>query len=248
MSGAGDVLGPCPLCRETGRAFCRVGALDYGRCPRCQLTWLAPAQRPTPEQERAEYLLHRNDPGDPGYRAFLSRLSDPLRERLRTGSQVLDFGCGPGAALAAMLREAGHDAAVYDPWFAPYPAVLARRYDAVTCTEVVEHLHDPAAVLGRIRGLLRPGGILAVMTCLLGDAVDFPRWHYRRDCTHVAFWRRQSFDWLARHWGWRCEQVARDVILLHAPPSPVAPDPARGTERGRAGGTGRVGSAAGARA
>lgn len=207
----------CPLCRADGRPFARADGLDYARCPRCQLTFLSPRQRPAPAREREEYLLHRNHPDDPGYRAFLERLATPLRGRLRPGSQVLDFGCGPGPALAAMLREAGHEVAVHDPWFAPYHAVLARDYDAVTCTEVVEHLHDPAAVMARLRGLVRAGGLLAVMTSLLEDGIDFARWHYRRDCTHVVFWRMQTFDWLARGWRWRVEAVAPGVVFLLAP-------------------------------
>ncbi|MDZ3823718.1 MAG: class I SAM-dependent methyltransferase [Pseudoxanthomonas sp.] len=219
--GTGGPAGPegCPLCHAPGGTFARVDGLDYARCTRCQLTYLSYRQRPAPAREREEYLLHRNHPDDPGYRKFLERLATPLRSRLRPGSQVLDFGCGPGPALAAMLRDSGHEVAVYDPWFAPYPAVLARNYDAVTCTEVVEHLHDPAAVLTRLRTLVRAGGLLAVMTSLLEDGIDFARWHYRRDCTHVAFWRMQTFDWLARSWGWRAEPVVPGVVFLLAPPA-----------------------------
>ncbi|MBX3724632.1 MAG: class I SAM-dependent methyltransferase [Xanthomonadales bacterium] len=222
MIRADEALGDCPLCQGPAWPFARVGAQAYGRCGRCELTWLAPGQRPAQGRERAEYLLHCNDADDPGYRRFLGRLAAPLLDRLAGRSQVLDFGCGPGPALAAILREAGHEVAVHDPWFAPYQAVLARRYDAVTCTEVVEHLHEPAKAMASVRSLLRPGGILAVMTSMLDDGIDFQRWHYRRDCTHVAFWRPRSFEWLARGWGWRCEPVAPGVVFLHAPADTTA--------------------------
>jgi taurine dioxygenase len=58
----------------------------------------------------------------------------------------------PGPALAAMLREAGHEVALYDPFFAPDPAPLAAIYDFVTCTETAEHFHDPRAEFARLRG------------------------------------------------------------------------------------------------
>ena len=61
--------------------------------------------------------------------------------RLLPKSQGLDYGCGPGPALAHMLREAGHDVALFDPFFAPDPAPFNRTYDFVTCTEVAEHFH-----------------------------------------------------------------------------------------------------------
>ena len=44
-----------------------------------------------------------NDPSDPDYRKFLSRLSNALLPHLKIRSQGLDFGAGPGPALALSL-------------------------------------------------------------------------------------------------------------------------------------------------
>ncbi len=82
----------------------------------------------------AHYLHHENHLDDPGYRRFLSKLADPLLARLPAGSKGLDYGCGPGPALAAMLREAGHQVALYDPFFHPDLTPLERSYDFETCT------------------------------------------------------------------------------------------------------------------
>jgi SAM-dependent methyltransferase len=210
--------GACPLCagRRIER-FANVQQRDYWRCSVCALRYLDPAQRPDAETQRAEYLLHRNTPVDTGYRRFLSRLTGPLLERLHPGCEGLDYGCGPGPALAAMLGEAGHRLALYDPFFRDDTAALTRRYDFVTCTEVVEHFHDPAGEFAPLDGLLRPGGWLAVMTCFQTDDARFAGWHYRRDPTHVAFYRAETFDWLARRHDWRCEIPVKDVALLHKP-------------------------------
>jgi 2-polyprenyl-3-methyl-5-hydroxy-6-metoxy-1,4-benzoquinol methylase len=190
---------------------------DYWRCGYCEARFLDPAHRMTAAEERRHYLTHQNDPADPGYRRFLSKLSDPLLKRLAPGLRGLDFGCGPGPALAAMLREAGQMMAVYDPFFAPDPDVLTRRYDFITCTEVMEHLHDPADVFDTLNGLLRPGGWLAVMTTFQTEDSRFAQWRYRREPTHVVFYREATLRKIAAELGWSCEIPAKDVALMHKP-------------------------------
>lgn len=147
----------CPVCEHAGaRPFESVAGSDYWRCDTCLATFLDPGQRLDQEAELAQYRLHRNDPDDPAYRRFLARLAGPLLLRLPPLSSGLEFGCGPGPALAAMLREAGHEVALYDIYFAPDQAVLHRRYDFVSCTEVAEHFHDPAAEFRLFDTLLKP--------------------------------------------------------------------------------------------
>jgi SAM-dependent methyltransferase len=208
---------PCPVCAATCDHFLSVAGRDYFRCAVCQARFLDPALRPTADEERGYYLLHENHPDDPRYRQFLSKLADPLKARLRGASRGLDYGCGPGPALAAMLREAGHDVALYDPFFAPDPAPLSGAYDFVTCTEVAEHFHHPAQEFDRLHRLVRPGGWLAIMTCFQTEDARFAGWHYRMDPTHVVFYRAETFRHLAREWGWSCEVPAKDVVLMQRP-------------------------------
>lgn len=190
---------------------------DYWRCTDCHCRFLQPDQRPSPQAEAAEYRLHQNDANDPGYRRHLATLCTPLLQRLRPAQQGLDFGCGPGPVLADMLREAGHTVALYDPFFQPDTTVLDRRYAFITCTEVVEHFHHPAGEFQRLAGLLLPGGWLGVMTRFQTDDARFAQWHYRRDPTHVVFYREASFHWLAQHLGLRCEIPGHNLVLLHQP-------------------------------
>lgn len=169
--------------------------------------------------EKEQYDLHRNDPYDPGYRRFLSRLADPLLTRLTTGARGLDYGCGPGPALAAMLHEAGHDMALYDPFYAPDTGVLSERYHFITCTEVAEHFHRPAEEFDRLGARLNPGGWLAVMTCFQTEDARFADWHYRKDPTHVVFYRAQTFERIAAQRGWSCIIPCKDVALMQVPPA-----------------------------
>lgn len=209
----------CPVCRDTGALaqFVRVEASVYWRCSRCEATILDPAQRPGHEAEYAQYLHHENAVDDPGYRAFLSKLADPLLEQLAPRSAGLDYGCGPGPALARMLEEAGHSVSLYDPFFAPDPGVLERRYDFVTCTETAEHFHDPAAEFDTMAGLIRPGGWLAIMTCFQTDDALFSGWHYRKDPTHVVFYREETMHCLAAQRGMDCTIARKDIALMRKP-------------------------------
>ncbi len=100
------------------------------------------------------------------------------------------------------------------PLYAADPTALDTQYDFVTCTEVLEHLHWPGREWQRFEALLKPGGWLGVMTRFLTDDEHFPRWHYRRDPTHVCFWQPRTFQWLAREHGWELVAADNPVALL----------------------------------
>ena len=208
----------CPVCRMPGPAsFAEIGGQGYWRCDGCEARGLNPAHHPDPATEKAEYDRHENRVDDPGYRRFLSKLHDALRPCLAAGAAGLDYGCGPGPALAAMLREAGFEMALYDPFYHPDPGALRRRYDFVTCSEVIEHFHDPADAFDRLATLLRPGGWLAVMTCFQTDDAAFGNWHYRKDPTHVVFYRAATLKHVAAARGWSCIIPRKDVALMRVP-------------------------------
>nr|WP_320113891.1 class I SAM-dependent methyltransferase [uncultured Desulfuromonas sp.] len=207
---------PCPLCRSGGSGlFGEDRRRCYWRCPCCALVFVARNDLLTPQEEKAEYDLHENAPDDPGYRRFLGRLFTPLQQRLANGALGLDFGCGPGPTLSVMAVECGLEMQLYDPFYAPDQSVLTQRYDFITATEVVEHLHHPAEDLDRLWQLLQPGGILAIMTKLVIDQQAFQNWHYKNDRTHVRFFSRQTFHWLAEKWQAQLAFVDKDVIFLH---------------------------------
>ncbi|WP_228141731.1 class I SAM-dependent methyltransferase [Marinobacter sp. X15-166B] len=195
-----------------------MGERLYWRCPQCEATLMDASAWLSPQQERAVYEWHDNRPDDPRYRAFLGKLVTPLLARLPPGdSRGLDFGCGPGPVLGQLLEQHGVSMARYDPAFFPDTRVLARQYDVITCTEVIEHLHAPAQIFARLDQCLAPGGVLAIMTCFQTDDRRFERWHYRRDPTHVVFYREATLAWVAAWRGWQLEIPVKDVALFHKP-------------------------------
>ena len=82
---------------------------------------------------------------------------------------------------------------------------------------MAEHFRQPLEEFERLWSLLRPGGILGLMTRLREAGQDFAGWYYKKDPTHICFYSRTSFAWLARQFGARLELHGADVILLHRP-------------------------------
>jgi 2-polyprenyl-3-methyl-5-hydroxy-6-metoxy-1,4-benzoquinol methylase len=216
-------LGHCPVCEKSQLSdFLGVGNQHYLRCTACKATVMSEASRLSEPQERAIYEYHENNADDPGYRRFLSRLVQPLLKRLCSGALGLDFGCGPGPVLAEMLVKAGMIVSLYDPFFYPVAEVLDYQYDFITCTEVLEHLHQPADVFRQLDHLLKPGGWLGVMTCFQTDDARFANWHYRRDPTHVVFYRESTLKVIADNMGWALTVPVKNVALFQKQLIPVS--------------------------
>jgi 2-polyprenyl-3-methyl-5-hydroxy-6-metoxy-1,4-benzoquinol methylase len=191
---------------------------EYLRCQHCGLIFVPKKALLPPEEEKARYDLHNNHINDPGYQNFLQQLCQPLIEHIGPPPQRgLDFGCGPGPALAHMLASQGYKMDLYDPNYEPHPEVLKKNYDFVTCTEVMEHLYQPAREWKILLGLVKSGGWLGIMTKLIEDPAAFPKMHYIQDATHVSFYSRATFKFLAKRSALDVKFVGDNVILLHKP-------------------------------
>lgn len=208
----------CPLCDNKKIVhWHRRGQRDYWCCERCALVFVPPAQHLSPAREKAEYDKHDNRIDDPGYRRFLSASLRAVTDRLAPGSRGLDFGCGPGPALAAMLAESGYPTRLYDLYYHLDESVWNERYDFITLTEVIEHLAEPRPVLDRLWERLHPGGVLVIQTQRVLDRRAFRDWRYLHDLTHIAFYSETTFAWLGRALSARVECVSRDVAVLGKP-------------------------------
>ena len=205
----------CNICRsDAASSFKTTDNKTYWSCNVCRCKYLDKLHFIDPVEEEQRYLEHNNDIKDNEYRAFLSRLSDPLKEKISPGSNGLDFGCGTGPALADMLTQDGFKVELYDPFFFPDEGALSKQYDFITCTETVEHFYDPFKEFETLDSLLKPGGWLGVMTSFLTSDEMFENWYYRRDPTHVTFYCEKTFQVIASQRNWKCEIKSKDVVLL----------------------------------
>ena len=144
----------------------------------------------------------------------MSKLFKPLKDKLKDEAKGLDFGCGPGPALAEMLKEDGYGVDLYDPFFFDNERVLTKAYDFITCTETIEHFFEPIKEFKRIDDMLGKEGVLGVMTTFLSDEKDFGQWYYRKDPTHVAFYSPKTIEVIASMMGWTYEIPEKDVVLF----------------------------------
>jgi SAM-dependent methyltransferase len=166
------------------------GAFALVRCRNCGLTYLNP--RPDAasigEYYPAAYDPHQIDRIDdlPALKRLTVRYG--LLKRCKAvlaykrGGTILDVGCATGLFLAEMLKTGGWQAFGVEPGAqAAAAAYLAhglevhvgdlasarypdRMFDAVTLWDVLEHLHDPLAVMCEVRRILKADGILVMRT------------------------------------------------------------------------------------
>jgi SAM-dependent methyltransferase len=131
-------------------------------------------------------LIERWQWNDPALRNLSDVVLGLLGESCSPGARILDLGCGSGRLCADMaaagfrvdgidveeravtigqriLARRGLDARLYagDVHDANHPVAVGG-YDAVVCTEVLEHVGPWRELIGRAGELLRPGGILLV--------------------------------------------------------------------------------------
>ncbi len=194
--------------------FLEVEEKTYWQCKDCMVIFLDPKFRLSPSEEKYRYQQHNNDIYDEKYRLFLSKLYKPLKERLKQGSRGLDFGCGPGPALAQMFKEDGFHVDLYDPFFFKDESVFSETFDFITCTETIEHFFEPAEEFKKLDKILTKEGYLAIMTTFLEEEKDFGQWHYRKDPTHVVFYQFQTFKVIASNMNWTLEIPEKDVVVF----------------------------------
>lgn len=140
------------------------------------------------------------------FERHLRRIATSLR-----GGTVLDVGCATGEFLA-LARERGWSILGVDPSSARVDAevrgvpmvgttihdadVPAGTLDLVTFWDVLEHVPDPIADLGRARSLLRPGGLIALTvpdgSSLLSKVTRGAWFGYRTAGEHLQFFTRSS--------------------------------------------------------
>ena len=186
----------------------------YWKCRNCLFISLDPKFRLSSSEEKHRYKQHNNDINDANYRLFLSKLFKPLQGKLQDGAKGLDFGCGPGPALAVMFNEVGHQVDLYDPFFFNNEIVFKKAYDFITCTETIEHFFEPVKEFKRIDEMLVKESFLGIMTTFLTDEKDFGQWYYRKDPTHVAFYRPETFEVIASMMDWTYEIPEENVVLF----------------------------------
>jgi SAM-dependent methyltransferase len=146
--------------------------------------------------------------------AFVRRAAGSVAQ----GARVLDAGAGD-APYRGHFSHAAYESADFEQvpgkryTASDYVCDLAEipvdddRYDAVICSQVLEHLPEPAAVLSELHRVLKPGGRIWASTPLFFEEHDTPYDFFRytqyglRHLFEQAGFRDIRVEWLEGYLG-----------------------------------------------
>jgi len=205
----------CPLCcSDQISPYFNNKIASYFSCQSCGLVFTSKEFHLSAVAEKTRYDSHQNNPKDQHYRAFLSQVFNPVVDNIQPGAKGLDFGCGPGPTLSVMFEEQGYEVDLFDKFYADNHSIFNKKYDFITATEVAEHLDKPGDELARLYDMLNKDGVLAIMTKMINDKVNFKSWYYKDDPTHICFFGQDTMHHLAKVWGARIKFYGDDVVLF----------------------------------
>ncbi|MDC7998879.1 class I SAM-dependent methyltransferase [Gilvibacter sediminis] len=188
----------CPLCHSTDKQLFYQDRLhEFWQCDQCFGLYRAATNILSAQEEKERYLTHNNDVNDKGYRNFVAPFVNHITQNFTTEQTGLDYGAGTGPVAAVMLEEQGYAVKLYDPFFHPDPSPLKKPYDFIICCEVMEHFHQPDLEFAKLKSLLKPKGQLICKTDLYDGKLNFEKWYYKNDPTHVFIYHPKSLEFLA---------------------------------------------------
>lgn len=210
----------CPLCLEENITFIFLQKQfnrKFYRCNCCELHFVDKLSLLKKNEEKQRYDNHQNSVKDSGYVAFLSKLLDPVLGFVKNDkASGLDFGSGPYPMLQELAFDKGYRMSIYDPIYADDESVLKKKYDFITCCEVVEHFHNPYESFSKIVSSLKEHAIFGVMTSILYPEIDFQNWHYIKDDTHVCLYTPKTIDWISKKWSLELIYHQKNVVIFQS--------------------------------
>ena len=205
----------CKVCKGSDLIFfLKYRELVYWECKVCAAKILDPLHYVSNSYEKKHYLKHNNSINDTNYKNFLLKLIKPMMDKISTNDIGLDYGCGFAPALASIFKSYGYKVELYDPFFFPNKDVLIKKYKFITCSEVVEHFFNPYEEFDKINNLLDYNSWFGLMTSFLPNDNKFENWYYRRDPTHVVFYKRKTFQHIEFQRNWQVFFPTKNVVLF----------------------------------
>jgi len=203
----------CPLC-ATESQFFYEDTQQYYKCPKCHGIFVSERQLPDAKSEKERYELHDDNTEDKGYREFVSPITKNIQKDFRQQAKGLDFGAGTSQIITKVMQEAGYDIVSYDPYFHNYPELLKQKYDYIASCEVIEHFYHPQKEFHLLRSMLKEGGKLYLMTDIYDEKIDFASWYYKNDPTHVFLYTKETFQYIAKNFGFEVEMIEKRLVVL----------------------------------
>jgi SAM-dependent methyltransferase len=202
------------------QTVCSLKRLQLSNGPRglrLRAMLLEQAQRHYQGEAGRRYQQHKRGIPDSAL-AWVARLrAGKFSPFVRPGDVVLEYGVGLGWNLATLKcrRKIGFDVADFlEPsvralgieYIAETKSIADGTMDVVLCHHTLEHVADPAAVLGEIRRLLAPAGKLLLFTPLEREA-KYNQFIPGEPNHHLFSWNTQTLGNLARELGFEVAEA-----------------------------------------
>jgi hypothetical protein len=199
----------CPLCNSNSKAFYKD---EFYECSCCGGIFRPIEKLLDNEKEKERYESHTNDSDDLGYQNFVSPITNCVLKEFSKEDIGLDFGCGKDSPIVKILRNNEYKIFEYDPYFFDDKKLLEQKYDYIACCEVIEHFYTPKKEFELFKKLLKDNGVLYLMTGIYKDNIDFSKWWYKNDLTHVFIYTDKTFEWIKKEFAFENMQIQKNFI------------------------------------
>lgn len=191
----------CPLCNAQSQIFYENKKQLFYQCSNCKGIFINKNLRLNFQDEKLRYETHNNDVFDERYQKFVSPITKAILDNFSKDHLGLDFGAGTGPVISKILKDNSFSIMQYDPFFHKNPELLDHKYHYIACCEVIEHFYDPKKEFALLKDLLLKGGKLYCMTEIYDQNIDFSKWYYKNDPTHVFIYHKRTIDWINNEFG-----------------------------------------------
>lgn len=206
----------CPLCDNDTKLFCEKVNHIFYECTNCKGIFRPEETYLSAVEEKEHYEKHNNDVNDVRYQNFVSPIVNEILKDFSSSDIGLDFGSGTGPVIAKMLIDKGFQVSNYDLYFANDLTLLEKKYNYVSCCEVMEHFKNPLQEFQLLRNLLLPNGKLYCKTNVFQNQKPFENWYYKDDPTHVFIYQKETLDWIQKNLHFQKVKIYSDVIVFES--------------------------------
>ena len=205
----------CPICKsKKTTVFAAMEGYKLLRCLNCGFVWDPGFKRENIALYEKKYFV--NDSPKGGYtnyfegmkinrKTFADRLKK-IEKRMGKKGRLLDVGCALGECLVEAKRLGWKDAEGVE--VSSFASSFARKrglkvtkgalgakfkanyYDVVSYQDVIEHIPDPVTELKKAYRVLKPGGIIYLVTPNIGgywSKILGPKWYHYKPGEHISY-------------------------------------------------------------
>jgi len=206
----------CKICNNTYLSSINDNNLKkiYLYCNNCEYISLDKNYIVSNNLEKKRYLLHNNNPENEDYVNYLCKIINNIPINTKH-QKILDFGCGSAPVLAKLLKERNLYVDVYDKFFSPKKIYYFKKYNIITCIEVLEHLKNPLKSFKLFKKHLKKEGMLVCMTNFHPNDINlFLKWWYKNDITHISFYSKKTIEFISKFLNFKIIKIINNNFFI----------------------------------